>query len=248
MKKFLLGLVSACFVACGAYADANNKLISFSSPGLDRYADGRIVLDGEWYALVWSADGNFEGFTPDCAPVDENDRVVIVAPLAEGGKCPYTVFQIDSQSANYMSTGTYAVYLLDTRTADRRHVAAKNADGKPDSVNGVAVANSAATSETAATGSVASDGWEQSVLEEADENQPVITAFQVLGAKVQISVDNLFPEVKYNVKMGENPSELDTYGLELPAEDSSSAEFILNPGDAKFFQVVRQPLVYPEAD
>ena len=51
-SKFCFTLATAVFAA-GAFADAANVLISFSTTA-DTYADGTPVKDGEWYALCWS--------------------------------------------------------------------------------------------------------------------------------------------------------------------------------------------------
>ena len=240
-------LAVAAVVSFGAFADAANQLIAFSTPGPDKYADGATVLDGEWYALVWSADGVFDGITTDCKAVDANDAVVIVAPLAKGGKCPYTVFQIDSKSVNCKDDGVYAVYLLDTRNAAKTAVAA-SVGGKPASVNGAQASESytaaAATSGGATSqGAVAGAIWGAADAESAgDYKQPKITAFAVNGAKVVITVADMMPSVKYNIQMGATPDKLESYALETPKSEVSSADFNIDAGDAKFFKVVREPL------
>ena len=243
ITKLLFTVVFSAAVF-GAFADAANMLIAFSTPGPDKYADGATVLDGEWYALVWSADGNFEGITPECQATDPADAVVIVAPLAKDGKCPYTVFQIDSKSPNYKTGGTYAVYLLDTRNAEKTAVAVAK-DGKPASVNG-AVANEKYAAASALAGGAESQGavagtWGAS--DAADMKQPKITAFVVNGAKVTITVGDMLPAVKYNVKMGATVDKLETYALETPKAGVESADFVIDAADSKFFQVVREPLV-----
>ena len=40
-----------------------------------------------------------------------------VAPLAKGGKCPETVFEIDADYAETLKGGSFALYLLDTRVS-----------------------------------------------------------------------------------------------------------------------------------
>lgn len=243
LTRFFSTVIVAA-VAGGVFADAANTLISFSTTGPDKYADGAVVLNGEWYALVWSSDGNFEGITAECKAVDPNDAVVIVAPLAKGGKCPFTVFQIDSKSPNCKSDGTYSVYLLDTRNADKTAVAAAK-DGKPASVNAT-LASENFTAASALAGSVESKGaaggeWGESSV--ANLKQPKITAFKVNGAKVEITVSDLVPAVKYNVLMGATVDKLETYALETPKADVESANFEINADDSKFFKVVREPLV-----
>ena len=60
---------------------------------------------------------------------------------------------------------------------------------------------------------------------------------------VQITVSDLVPAVKYNVVMGETVDKLETYALETPAADVESANFEINADAARFFKVVREPLV-----
>ena len=240
-------LATAAALSLGVFADAGNLLISFSTPGPDKYADGVTVLDGEWYALVWSQNGVFEGLTPDCEPVDANDRVVIVAPLAKAGRCPFTVFQIDSASPNCKASGVYSVYLLDTRSADKTSVAAR-VNGKPASVNGAVASESFSAAASTSSSGVVSKGsaggsvWAASEIA-GEVKQPKITAFKVEGAQVKITVEELLPSVKYNVQMGATPSALETYALEIPKTGAATADFTISAGDAKFFKVVREPLV-----
>ena len=54
-KTMMMGLVLAG--ALGAFAGVDNVAITFSTPGPDAYRDGRTVLDGECYALVWTPTG-----------------------------------------------------------------------------------------------------------------------------------------------------------------------------------------------
>ena len=85
MKKLTLTMAVAG-LALASLAAVNDTLISFSTPGPDTYLDGTTVQDGECYALVWSQDGVFEGVKADGTAVDANDRVVLVAPVAKGGR------------------------------------------------------------------------------------------------------------------------------------------------------------------
>jgi len=235
----------------GAFADAANVLIGFSTkapvgdcPG-DRYADGAMVLDGEWYALVWSADGVFEGITTECRPVDANDRVLLAAPLAKGGHCPYVIFQVDSKDV--VGQGEYAVYLLDTRSADGRTVAGRTAEGKPALLNGSAATTAYAAAAKLVDGATVCSSTETLVWEEsavAEPRQPTITAFRVEGERVKITVRDILPGVKYNVCMGASPDRLERYALSVPLmADDGKTEFNLDKPNGNFFRVVREPLV-----
>ena len=83
-------VVAACAVLLSsvAFAGIEDKVVKFSASGIDRYADGSVVVDGECYALVWSPKGSvFAGFNADGTVVSPNDRLVLAAPLAKIRSC-----------------------------------------------------------------------------------------------------------------------------------------------------------------
>lgn len=240
MKFSKLGfMIATAMFAAGAFADAKNVLISFSTEK-DYYADGITeVKDGEWYALCWAKDGKFDGLNLDCTPVDSNDKVLILAPLAKGGKCPYVLFQLDSKEVP-PGGGEYFVYVLDTRdvTATTPAKAKKTEDGRyvPEIANG-AVAATEGVSVAASTGakvvkteSVASEvAWAPV--------QPKITAFKVEGATVKITVAGMLSGHPYTVKMGATPDNLTAYEVKAQAENGV---FSIDPKEARFFQVIAE--------
>ena len=114
MKKAMFLITG--LLATAAFAGMNNVVVTFSTQGPDKYADGSTVLDGECYALVWTPDGaEFAGINADGSAVAPS-KVAIAAPIAKGGKCPQVLFQIDEEyrKANFPG-GTWCVVLLDTR-------------------------------------------------------------------------------------------------------------------------------------
>ena len=236
-------LAASLMFASGVFADAANVLISFSTDS-DVYADGTPVLDGEWYALVWSADGNFEGLNNDCSPVDANDLVVFTAPLAKGGRCPFTVFQIDSTSPMAKIDGEYAVYLLDTRNAGKTAPAVMDeASRKP--LTEVVSAVKSATSTAGTSGSFASA--EAAAVASGSEKWAVsdnvikISGFKVVGAQVKITVSGMLPGINYGVKMGPALDQLSTSAISGTTDKrDSEVDFYVEPGNAKFFQVIRK--------
>ncbi len=123
MKKNMLSMLAA-MAATAAFAAANDVLVTFSTPGPDRYADGKPVMDGECYALCWSK--NFDGFAINSDGTATGGEVVLFAPLAKAGCCPKVVFEVDADKfdAKGYANGKWAVYLLDTRRFTT------NADGK----------------------------------------------------------------------------------------------------------------------
>ena len=117
--KRLMTMLGVAGLAVASFAAVDDTLISFSTPGPDKYADGSDVLAGECYALVWSADGVFEGIKADGTTVDPADKVVLLAAVAKQGEngtyCPPLLYQVDAELAATLNKGVYAVYLLDTR-------------------------------------------------------------------------------------------------------------------------------------
>ena len=122
-------MFSVVFMVGAVFAGADDVLVSFSTNGAepDRYADGEVVMNGECYALVWSSDGVFEGLNADGTPIDPNDRVVLVAPVAKNGHCPEVTFQIDAAEAKQQKNGQYGVLLLDS-VDDMKHICGCAAD------------------------------------------------------------------------------------------------------------------------
>ena len=241
-----LGFLAGILCSAALFADEGATLISFSTEA-DTYADGKSVIDGEWYALVWSQDGAFEGINLDCTPVDANDEIVYVSPLATNGHCPDVVFVIPTAKAR--ANGVYAVYLLDTRDASGETVAAANGSKRP-AINGAVVSKNFSVeggvglvkaTETAVQGEAE---WTASSVDEtkiANYEPAKISAIKVENAKVKITVSNMLPGLKYNMRMGSEPDKLQTLALPTP-KTASDPVFVLDQGDAKFFKVVRQPL------
>ena len=234
-------MFTAATLAVGAFADAANVLISFSTEA-DFYADGDKVADGEWYALCWSPRETFGGLTLNCTPVNQDEEVVILAPLAKGGRCPSVIFQLDSKEAP--SGGNYFVYLLDTRdVTGSKPAAVKQLKSEsrivPDGVvNGSAKANNFKASASIGS-SIASAGAATVGQGDWAAVQPQITAFEVKGAKVKITVAGMMSGLNYKVSMGEGLSDMQSFDVEAQT-DNGEAFFILEPKDARFFKVVAE--------
>lgn len=230
-KIFALAAVST--MASFAFADAANTLITFSTPGPDTYADGTTVKDGEIYALVWSADGNFNGFTAEGEAADPADKVIFKAPLAKNGHCGLTLFQIDSKVAP--QGGEYAVYLLDTRAGNglvTGAAVAKTFGGTSGTANIAAskteVPVDAEGKSLVKTGSAALAGDVAAIA-------PVITGFKVEGATVKITVSNILPGLVYEVKGGlDGAADLTGVTTETVGDD---VEFTVPANAAQFFKV-----------
>ena len=129
MKRVVMMMAMA--VGLTSFAAQNDKLITFSTPGPDRYADGSTVVDGECYALVWVKDGaTFGGFNFDGTVCDTaNNALAMIAACAEDGRCPGFLFQVPAADVEgKYAGGSFSVYLLDTRDSYGRPSAVT--DGK----------------------------------------------------------------------------------------------------------------------
>jgi hypothetical protein len=240
-----------CFFSLAAVLHANSvedARISFSTQGPDRYADGSTVLDGECYALVWSKDGVFDGFSADGACVDAQDRIVLLAPIAKGGRCPDVLFQIPAAEANELAGGKYAVYLLDTRVAEGNSVRPRGTvNGKIALMNGYGAASAnlllggsfsdktAQESDTGRKGQVAS----ALCAAPAGCEQPRIKAMRIEGDNVFLTVENLKGFMR--VSSGGNVAASDM--TDAAVETQGGAEDVTlvtrKPGASGFFKVIR---------
>ena len=243
MKKLMM-MVGAVGMAFAATAAVDDALLSFSTVGPDKYADGTDVLPGECYALVWSADGQFEGIKADGTTIDPADKVVLVAPVAKQGAngtcCPAILYQVDKAFADAHANGQYAVYILDTRvkaTDGTWAVGGVDEKGALKAVNGydavsegtTAASESRKTVATTATGGA-------SVATFAQVDAPVITAIKPNGTKITISTSGLSPVVNYKVVTG---TALDKVSTEINATADEKGDFTFEkPENSAFFKVI----------
>ena len=116
---FLCALVIFGFVGV-VQAGVGDLALVCSTRGGDTYSDGTPVVDGECYALVHTAEGaTFQGFTADGRALNPvQSYVALAADLAEGGRCPPTLFQVLEANAESRTNGVWELFLLDTRGAD----------------------------------------------------------------------------------------------------------------------------------
>lgn len=91
--------------------------VKYEAKSLVVYSDGSEVARGEKYALVWSKDGNFEGFECDgksVTCVDKNDQLLRMSPILNPGDDLKEQFLSDID----VKEGVTGLYLLDTRGED----------------------------------------------------------------------------------------------------------------------------------
>ena len=154
MRKHLISTIFSVIAPLAVLAASDDYLLTFSTPGPDRYVDGTIVPDGECYALVWAPAGKaFSGFNADGTAASALDRVVLAGPLALGGKCRDSIFQVPKAEYDALEGGTWSVCLVDTRRANGVPAGVK--DGKPLRVNRWGVVNGGVTIKPASASQLA---------------------------------------------------------------------------------------------
>lgn len=263
MKRYLANAAIALMVFCaaGAHAAINDMTARFSTPGVDYYADGKPVADGECYALVWSPKGAvFSGFNADGTAVSSADRVVLAGPLAKDGRCVDSIFHIPAALYSELDGGEWAVCLVDTRTASG--VPAGAAGGKPLRVNrwgvvsgGVEIteAGSVGKCRASASGSVQSvkgnapyqaGGVRAGNLSAVPPNlpPPKVTAIEVTDSEVWLAVSDTVPYLDYTIVSGKTPNDLKTDYFSEVVEGEAGGEIAIGTVKSparRFFKVKR---------
>ena len=240
MKKILMFLV--VLAGAMAFGAANDTIITFSTKGPDTYKDGKVVLDGECYALVWTKDGaTFGGFSADGSLLSPDDKLVVVVACAKGGKCPTTLFEIAAGDVekNYQG-GAFALYLLDTRVKDAvGNVTvggtAKLAQTVP-SVNAVGAIQDGASIAADGQGTIAGGTTKLAqVGTYAKLGEPTITGFAVKGANIELTVKDMYEAADYFVVPGNAPN---SFGKALEVKPKGNTFKFKQQDDATFFKVI----------
>ncbi len=246
MKK-VIGMALA-MAAAVCFGEAQNDLrVTFSTKGPDAYKDGTTVLDGEFYALVWSA-GEFGGFAADGSVV--GGKVLATVPFAKDGRLPFTKFLIPAAEKADYATGSFSVVLLDTRKADGTLAESVVVDGMkaPAAVNGWVATATVGVAEAAASASlgVASPVTiaSASALPE-DAPTPVITGVRKEGDYLVLTVKGTAAYLRYNVAGGATPDAIGSEGsAEAPKDGATSEDDTIElkvpvKGESGFYKVIR---------
>ena len=214
------------------FAGRDNVVVTFSTKGPDKYADGSTVMDGERYALVWTPAGaTFGGFCSDGSAVAPS-KVAFSKPLAKDGCCPQTKFEIDEAwvKANYPG-GTWGVYLLDTRrfATDANGVikAGEVASVGGDAVNGYGVVSAQMSGSLlgASTDGELTSGLSSTIPENGRDFR--IKDIKVVDGQVRLSVSNTKSCMRYKVLEGEDPGALGAVDGERYGKDGEDLEIVL---------------------
>lgn len=213
MKNLFAGVFA--MLALGAMAaECNDTTIYVWTNGPDKYADGTTVLDGERYALCWSA-GEFAGFKADGSLVNEDDVVIEIASLAKGGKCRDYIYAIPYELAKLLNGGNFSLWLLDTRVfAENGAVSFAKQDGAK--VSAIAGAAKVGATIKVQSTSGKTDLGDMAIVTgatavPADAASPVIKSINVDKAAglVYIEVANTKPYLAYDLAAGDKPGALE---------------------------------------
>lgn len=226
MKKTIAVLFAIASAA--AFAGMNDLLVSFSTPGPDKYADGTEVKVGECYSLVYTkADGSQE--------------IVLNYQTKLAGKCSDVVYMVDEVTAAKYTGGSWGVYLLDTRDFDNGGIpAGLDANGQPKVTPWVKaeVASSVASSGNFGTAK-ADKAVSAGSYDLADVPQPMVTGIKIVGANVVVTVANTRPFVGYTLVSGSDVTEFSApASTGVNGDLSGDIEIVAPKKDgAQFFKV-----------
>ena len=254
MKKILIATCAAV-ASAAVFAGMNNVVISFSTPGPDKYSDGTFVEDGECYALVWTPSGSeFAGIGTNGA-AEGDSKIVLAAPLAKDRKCPSVVFEIDEDyvNANYPN-GTWSVVLLETRVfkidpENGQPVVDANtgnrvvlSNGNEKNVNGYGVVGSAKAASAVKGASAEAMGGvaAASGTVAAGVPAPVVKDIAFHGDNVYITITSTRPTHKYTLESGATPDSIvEAEGAPADFGSETSDVILVKPKKAggEFFKV-----------
>ena len=251
MKKILVSAFAAT-AAAAVFAGMNNVIISFSTPGPDKYSDGTDVLAGEKYALVWTPSGEtFSGVNAD-GKAAGGSKVVIAAPVATGGSCshcPNVLFQVDEDyvKANYPD-GTWSVCLLDTRVFELDEHGRPKLDGAGNRIVTVWGKNSSVVNGygSVGAGKVVTGGVlgaaggiaAASETPSADTPAPEIKDIAFDGDLVSVTITSTKPAFKYTLLSGNTPGEVTQAGdADFGSEKEDIILYSVKKPGGEFFKV-----------
>lgn len=264
MKKISL-LIGAMMMAMGVFAAEETALPSyviFSSTGPDKYADGTPALEGEVYALVWVADGaTFEGLKADGTVINPAvNKLVSAAAIATGGEdshCPPVMYLLTDGNVDLASSGSFEVYLLDTRKASQQAggTTRLEATGVGSDFDFAAINNYSLAKADVKKGESILLTDEEAIAEakaqstvipyEGEIPMPCIQSVQIEGARVTIKVTNTIPQILYGISAGDELTNMSktniVMGINGAVNPNDPLIFdIPNAKENRFFKVIRK--------
>ena len=256
MKKSVIAILAGLVSAATFAASPDDVVLAFSTKGTlenpDTYNDGTPVRNGEYYAVVWADTTEQARIDANGKAIGENHKVVLKAPLAKDGGCPSVVFRLPAEYVvdgttieSLAATGTWSVYLLDTRRFATNEVGTITSEvaswGGNNAVVGYGLAGSADNLGSAAASGLVTADTQSAVPEDA----PPLTISDItfVGDNVQITVTGSLSGLAYQLNSGDEPTKLDPPSDGKAKYGNTDGELLIitpkMPG-AQFFQVNRK--------
>ena len=181
--KFLAAALALGLMGGTAMAAENDVVVTFGTKGgVDRYADGTAVLNGERYALVYAEDPAAVTFSATGEVT--GGTLVTVLPCAVNGSCPFMGVQV-SAALGLSVRDNFRLFLLDTRVSNGETVTLATGGQHPTSISGYAPVDGANITVT-----------KMSELP-ADFPKPRFSNIDVLEDSVVLTVENTVDYVRY---------------------------------------------------
>ena len=220
MKKMLMTV--AAMAAMVGFAGQDDLLVTISSESQLCYGN-ETPVNNEIVALVWTPSGaTFGGFYANGSVVDGVSRVLVRMKVADG-KFPTTTFVIDAKLASdlKLTSGTFALYLLDTRAADgvAQGVVTTSDNQRIVPVNYVAKIVEGGASGSSGSSIVSIDSEDDSPVFASGEAklpfewaelQPIIKSAKVEDGKFKVTIEKAVPYLKYGLLAGSTPDTVTT--------------------------------------
>lgn len=240
MKKLLFSVCAALSATALTAGEIKYEAVSFSTTGADKYADGSDVLDGEVYALVWTADGVFEGLNADGTTIDANDKLVVALALNQGED---VVINIDAANP-MLASGQFGAYLVDTRTFGEDGVAkaAGLKNGKLKRVNATQKLGSQVSVSTSGAAETLATAAEKKAVASAlpaDIPQPKITDMELTPDNVILTVEGTAECANYAIQGGDTPTVNGATGTPKTGNGTIKLVYPKKAG-GNFFKVIRK--------
>ena len=221
MKKTIAALFAV--LSAAVFAGAGDVLITFSTPGPDKYADDTEVLIGETYGLFYTDEQGVQNPVP-----------VLTYETKAAGRCTPVMFVIDESKAGSYRSGKLEVYLLDTRGNNGSSMGKPRGivDGEP-----IVKSKTASASVTVSTSDSLNSGDSTDPVA-FDIPEPVITGIDVGNELVTVTVKNLVPCVGYKLVSGDQATDIKTPAGEDIAYKSETPIVVTTQPGGQFFKVM----------
>ena len=255
----LRNLMTLVMVALSLVALADKVTLKFATKGPDRYADGAVVSEREYYALVWVKDGvTFKGFNADgtLAGHDASEARILTFRTSgrdTPGRLGPNNYQLDTREAEQLNGGTVKLFVLDTRLASKRELAGASTVGLADSVNFPRAVNGYGEATSVAFSMAGASAAASSITFAATASQipqgvknPVIKSIVVKGGFAYLTVAETDPCLQYTITAGDSPATMVQTNASKNAQNGDRARELLFvvpvDGDHRFFKVNRNGL------